>query len=106
MARHYRILEGQNGLFYPQTKKGWFSWSLNSWVFFYADADQLTHPTRIDFVVTNDPENSARFTDEGLANKFIKRFVDALDDGCRKESEAYMRRLYGVQAKRSMRYKV
>jgi hypothetical protein len=105
MGRHYRILEVENGLFYPQTKKGWFSWGFNNWMLFYADADQLTHPTRTVFVVTNDPENSARFTSEYFASRFIKRFVDALDDGCRKESEAYMRRLYGVQVKRSIKYK-
>tara|TARA_R110000796_G_C14260171_1_gene399841 strand:+ start:197 stop:469 length:273 start_codon:yes stop_codon:yes gene_type:complete len=79
----YRVVEGTNGVFYPQAPIGGFFGFFRRWKFFYHDADKLKYPQRSIFVITDDPEKAAHFSDAQSAHEFLKRTMVAVDEGWR-----------------------
>jgi hypothetical protein len=79
----YRVIEGYNGLFYPQAPVGGFFGFFRRWRFFYHNADELKYPQPSILVITPDPEGSASFADAQSAYEFLDRMMVAVDKGWR-----------------------
>ncbi len=64
----YRVIESDNEIFYPQTRRGW----LRRWRLFWHDAD--TSPFMLEsLILTDDPANAAAFATAPEAEEFILR---------------------------------
>jgi hypothetical protein len=81
--KRYRVVESDEGLFYPQAPVGGFLGFFRSWKFFYHDADKLKYPQRSIFVITDSIDKSANFADEQSAHDFLERTTAAVDKGWR-----------------------
>jgi len=87
-----RIIESEDGLFYPQTKSGWFS----AWKFFQADADTSGFMLRV-HIETSSPLLAAAFLNQQDAQKFIDRVMSKADAYYERERD---RSLMSVKVKR------
>jgi hypothetical protein len=93
--QQYRVIEDESGVFYPQTRRGWLRrWRLLS---LYADVSTFMWESAI---VTDDPEDAARFCSARLAEEFISRVQTRTNRYWEKVEASKRRTQIGVQVKR------
>jgi len=90
----HRIIESDNGLFYPQTRRGRF----RRWRLFCSDAD--TSPFMLEaLVLTDDPAKAAAFATALEAKDFILRVGCKAADYWEEKERAVARQRRGVKIK-------
>lgn len=95
----YRIVESDDGQFYPQFKDGW----LSRWHGFKTRAETAEHPTLVVWLTEDDPAKAAKFTDERRALVFIDRVKANAEAGWREHNESKRRTAEGVSARKVTR---
>lgn len=94
-----RIVETEDGWFYPQYKPGW----LSRWRGYNPRADRMSFPVLEIWVSEHDPARSARFQTEAEAAAFIARVSAMADAGWEEQRQSRERAAAGLKAKRITR---
>lgn len=91
----YRVVESEDGLFYPQCKPGFFS----GWRLFREGSDSSSEVLQ-SLILTGDPAKAARFADSDAAAEFLLRLQKRIADHWARRDEARQRELDGLVVKR------
>jgi hypothetical protein len=94
----YRIIESNDGYYYPQCK----SWLFGEWKLLYKNADTGSDELWIleSYMITKDPIEAARFDRSGEAESFINRVIAKIEAYWSEKYSRLEREAQGISIRR------